>query len=234
MNHHALSLPTEPTFSSPGHRVTSQQGEARSSVTLDIQVEGSLANGAAVLHDLSTTRASFVARTQVAVPDAMIVLRIPAPQGPIEILARVEWVEPLADARQLVVARFAQIDPDADEALSAMIACLLAVTSKAPGSTAPKRIRLKLSPGPRGGAILNEIARGTLSITLPQPMVHDAWLHIVIPGLSGAEALALGARVVSQRVVWQSGRMAFQVAFAFERMRASDRVTLAALQQIFV
>ena len=56
----------------------------------------------------------------------------------------------------------------------------------------------------------------------------------VLPGLSGAEALALGARVVSQRVVWQSGRMAFQVAFAFERMRASDRVTLAALQQIFV
>lgn len=232
MNEPSLSLPTMPSVRLTGDRTEEHYGRTRANVTLDIDVEGSLANGQAILHDLSNTGAAFVTKQALAVPGAMIVLRIPAPNDVIEILARVQRVEELADGGQFMVVRFAQVDPDADDALSSMLACLLAVTRESPdpGSLAPRRLKLKLG-GERSAALLAEIARGSLSMTLPRPMVHDAWLHIEVPGPTGQPALALAARVVSQRLVGQNGIPAFQILFAFERMRASDRAALTALQQ---
>jgi c-di-GMP-binding flagellar brake protein YcgR len=79
--------------------------------------------------------------------------------------------------------------------------------------------------GPLGElrAILDDISRGGLAMTVADPLVLYEELEVTVPDTAGDQLLILRARVVHQRAVEHDGEMVYRVGLEFANLRIETR-----------
>ena len=72
-------------------------------------------------------------------------------------------------------------------------------------------------------AILEDISRGGLAMTVADPLVLYEELEVTVPDTGGEQLLILRARVVHQRAVEHDGEMVYRVGLEFANLRIETR-----------
>ncbi len=202
------------------HRV-----HARIHVATTITVASPGGNVEAQLRDLSKGGARFVAPQPVGRVGETIELFLPSLTGEdITVMAEIIRSTEGADGHTVAV-RFDAVDPAMRQPLHDLIEVLLTATGG--GQRASPRVarRMDIRYGQLGDlrAILEDISRGGLAMTVAEPLVLYEELEVTVPDTAGDQLLILRARVVHQRAVEIEGEQVYRVGLEFGQMRTETR-----------
>lgn len=208
------------------HRV-----HARIHVSTNIEVATPDGNVEAQLRDLSKGGARFVSRAPVGQVGDTIELFLPSLMGDdIAVMAQIIRVQEGADGYTVAV-RFDAVDPQMRLPLQELIEVLLTATGG--GTRAAPRVarRMDIRYGQLGElrAILEDISRGGLAMTVAEPLVLYEDLEVTVPDTAGDQLLILRARVVHQRAVEHDGETVYRVGLEFSGLRTETRRCLSEL-----
>jgi c-di-GMP-binding flagellar brake protein YcgR len=194
---------------------------ARIHVSTSIEVASPEGNIEAQLRDLSKGGARFVVPQPVGRVGETIELFLPSLGGEeITVMAEIIRAQEGADGHTVAV-RFDAVDPAMRQPLNDLIEVLLTATGG--GQRAAPRVarRMDIRYGQLGElrAILEDISRGGLAMTVAEPLVLYEELEVTVPDTAGDQLLILHARVVHQRAVEQEGATVYRVGLEFNKMR---------------
>jgi c-di-GMP-binding flagellar brake protein YcgR len=209
---------------------------ARIHVSTTIEVATSDGNIEAQLRDLSKGGARFVVPRTVGRVGDTIELFLPSLSGEeITVMAEVIRATEASDGHTYAV-RFDVVDPAMRQPLNDLIEVLLTATGG--GQRAAPRVskRMDIRYGPLGElrAILEDISRGGLAMTVAEPLVLYEELEVTVPDTGGDQLLILHARVVHQRAVEHEGETVYRVGLEFTTMRTETRRCLSDLLKTVV
>jgi c-di-GMP-binding flagellar brake protein YcgR len=198
---------------------------ARIHVSTTIEVASPDGNIEAQLRDLSKGGARFVVPRAVGRVGETIEVFLPSLGGEeITVMAEVIRAQEGPDGHTVAV-RFDAVDPQMRQPLNDLIEVLLTATGG--GHRASPRVakRMDIRYGQLGElrAILDDISRGGLAMTVADPLVLYEDLEVTVPDTGGDQLLILRARVVHQRAVEVEGEMVYRVGLEFGTMRTETR-----------
>jgi c-di-GMP-binding flagellar brake protein YcgR len=198
---------------------------ARIHVSTLITVAAIDGNVEAQLRDLSKGGARFVAAKPVGPVGSTIELFLPSLTGEdITVMAEVIRSTEGADGHTVAV-RFDAVDPAMRQPLNDLIEVLLTATGGGQRSAPRVARRMDIRYGQLGElrAILEDISRGGLAMTVADPLVLYEDLEVTVPDTAGDQLLILRARVVHQRAVEVDGEQVYRVGLEFGQMRTEAR-----------
>ncbi len=116
-----------------------------------------------------------------------------------------------------VAVRFDAVDPAMRQPLNDLIEVLLTATGGGQRSSPRVSRRMDIRYGQLGElrAILEDISRGGLAMTVADPLVLYEELEVTVPDTAGDQLLILRARVVHQRAVEVDGETVYRVGLEF-------------------
>jgi c-di-GMP-binding flagellar brake protein YcgR len=198
---------------------------ARIHVSTTIEVATPQGNVEATLRDLSKGGARFLAPRAVGLVGETIELFLPSLGGEdIAVMAEIIRSQEGTDGHTVAV-RFDAVDPPMRQPLADLIEVLLTATGG--GTRKEPRIarRMDIRFGQLGElrAILEDISRGGLAMTVAEPLALYEDLEITVPDTAGDQLLILRAKVVHQRAVDVGGEMVYRVGLEFGQMRTETR-----------
>ena len=198
---------------------------ARIHVSTTITVASPEGNIDATLRDLSKGGARFVVPTSVGRVGETIELFLPSLTGEdITVMAEVIRSTEGTDGHTVAV-RFDAVDPAMRQPLNDLIEVLLTATGGGQRSSPRVSRRMDIRYGQLGElrAILEDISRGGLAMTVADPLVLYEELEVTVPDTVGDQLLILRARVVHQRAVEIEGETVYRVGLEFGSMRTEAR-----------
>lgn len=198
---------------------------ARIHVSTTIEVASPDGNIEAQLRDLSKGGARFVVPRAVGRVGETIELFLPSLGGEeITVMAEVIRSQEGADGHTVAV-RFDAVDPQMRQPLNDLIEVLLTATGGGQRSSPRIAKRMDIRYGQLGElrAILDDISRGGLAMTVAEPLVLYEDLEVTVPDTGGDQLLILRARVVHQRAVELEGHMVYRVGLEFGTLRTETR-----------
>jgi len=202
-----------------------QRVHARIHVSTTVEVASPEGNIEAQLRDLSKGGARFVVPKPVGRVGETIELFLPSLGGEeITVMAEVIRSTEGADGHTVAV-RFDAVDPAMRQPLNDLIEVLLTATGGGQ-RTAPrisKRMDIRYGQLGELRAILEDISRGGLAMTVAEPLVLYEDLEVTVPDTGGDQLLILRARVVHQRAVDSEGQTVYRVGLEFATMRTETR-----------
>ncbi|MDB4965856.1 MAG: hypothetical protein JWN44_1545 [Myxococcales bacterium] len=202
-----------------------QRVHARIHVSTTIEVASPDGNVEAQLRDLSKGGARFVVPRAVGRVGDTLELFLPSLGGEeITVMAEVIRSVEGADGHTVAV-RFDAVDPQMREPLNDLIEVLLTATGGGQRSSPRVAKRMDIRYGQLGElrAILDDISRGGLAMTVADPLVLYEDLEVTVPDTGGDQLLILRARVVHQRAVEHEGHMVYRVGLEFGALRTETR-----------
>jgi hypothetical protein len=124
-----------------------------------------------------------------------------------------------------VAVRFDAVDPPMRQPLNDLIEVLLTATGG--GTRKEPRVarRMDIRFGQLGElrAILEDISRGGLAMTVAEPLALYEDLEITVPDTGGDQLLILRAKVVHQRAVDVGSETVYRVGLEFGQLRTETR-----------
>lgn len=198
---------------------------ARIHVSTTIEVVTAAGNVEAQLRDLSKGGARFVAPQPVGKVGQRVELFLPSLGGEsIVVTAEIIRATPGSDG-VTVAARFDEVTAEMRQPLHDLIEVLLSATGG--GQRAAPRVarRMDIRYGHLGElrAILEDISRGGLAMTVADPLVLYEELEVTVPDTSGVQLLILQARVVHQRAIAHGDETGYRVGLEFAQLRRESR-----------
>jgi c-di-GMP-binding flagellar brake protein YcgR len=202
-----------------------QRVHARIHVSTTIEVVTAQGTVEAELRDLSKGGARFVAQKTVGRIGDTVELYLPSlGDDAIVVMAEIIRAQPGGNG-QTVAVRFQEVGPEMRQPLHDLIEVLLTATGG--GLRAAPRVarRMDIRYGQLGElrAILEDISRGGLAMTVAQPLVLYEDIEVTVPDTSGEQLLILRARVVHQRALEVEGETVYRVGLEFGGMRTEAR-----------
>ncbi|MCU1280156.1 MAG: hypothetical protein JWM53_3702 [bacterium] len=198
---------------------------ARIHVSTTITVASPDGNLEATLRDLSKGGARFLAPRPVGSVGETIELFLPSLMGEdITVMAEVIRSTEGTDGCTVAV-RFDAVDPAMRQPLNDLIEVLLTATGGGQRSSPRVSKRMDIRCGQLGEqrAILEDISRGGLAMTVAEPLALYEDLEVTVPDTVGDQLLILRARVVHQRAVEVEGEQVYRVGLEFGNMRTETR-----------
>jgi c-di-GMP-binding flagellar brake protein YcgR len=199
---------------------------ARIHVSTTIEVASPQGNVEATLRDLSKGGARFLAPRAVGIVGETIELFLPSLNGEdIAVMAEIIRSQEASDGHTVAV-RFDAVDPAMRQPLSDLIEVLLTTTGGGGGrKEARVARRMDIRYGQLGElrAILEDISRGGLAMTVAEPLALYEELEVTVPDTAGDQLLILRAKVVHQRAVDVTGETVYRVGLEFAAMRTETR-----------
>jgi c-di-GMP-binding flagellar brake protein YcgR len=202
-----------------------QRVHARIHVSTTITVASPGGNIDATLRDLSKGGARFVTPRAVGRVGETIELFLPSLMGEdITVMAEIIRSTEGTDGHT-VAARFDAVDPSMRQPLNDLIEVLLTATGGGQRSSPRISRRMDIRFGQLGElrAILEDISRGGLAMTVADPLVLYEDLEVTVPDTAGDQLLILRARVVHQRAVELDGETVYRVGLEFGNLRTETR-----------
>ena len=199
---------------------------ARIHVSTVITVASPDGNVEATLCDLSKGGARFAAPRPIGRVGETIELFLPSLTGEdITVMAEIIRSTEGADGQHTVAVRFDAVDPAMRQPLNDLIEVLLTATGGGQRSSPRITMRMDIRYGQLGElrAILEDISRGGLAMTVADPLVLYEDLEVTVPDTAGDQLLILKARVVHQRAVEVDGEQVYRVGLEFGQMRTEAR-----------
>jgi c-di-GMP-binding flagellar brake protein YcgR len=212
---------------------TNQQREERRShprinVSTAVEVSGKHWQGPATLVDLSLGGACFTTPGPVGKLGETVLLSIPVTQNErIGLIA--EIVRGNKTNAYHTAVRFSLVEPRLEEKLNALLELLIAAGDGGTRRHARVARRMHLRYGSSGqmSAMLGDISRGGLSMTVSRSFELQEMIVVVIADRWGADALTLKARVVNQApLLRKGGGLGFRVGLKFEPIDPMARMAL--------
>jgi hypothetical protein len=180
-----------------------QRVHSRIHVSTNIEVcrVGSSERRTATLRDLSKGGARFVVPSSLGTAGDEIELLLPSLSGPdISVTAVIIRATP-GPGGDTIACRFDTVAPDMRQPLLDLIEVLLSTSGGAVMRSA--RVARRMDVGFQSleelRQVLDDIASGSLTMTVSAPLVLYEELDITVPDTNGDQLLILHARVVSQR-----------------------------------
>ena len=198
---------------------------ARIHVSTTITVASPEGNVDATLRDLSKGGARFVTPKPIGRVGETIELFLPSLSGEeITVMAEIIRSTEATDGCTVAV-RFDAVDPAMRQPLNDLIEVLLTATGGGQRSSPRISRRMDIRFGQLGElrAILEDISRGGLAMTVADPLVLYEDLEVTVPDTVGDQLLILRARVVHQRAVAIDGEAVYRVGLEFGNMRTEAR-----------
>lgn len=200
---------------------------ARIHVSTQIEVSSPDGMIEAELKDLSKGGARFLCSQRVGAVGDTLELFLPSIDGSeIAVMAQVIRSEP-SDGKEMVAVRFDAVEPSMAQGLADLIELLLQTSVDPRGADlarrAARRIELHFQQLPELRGILQDIARGALLMTLPEPLALYEDVEVAVPDMAGQELLILRARVAHQRKTQKDERTVYQVGLEFNDLRSEAR-----------
>jgi c-di-GMP-binding flagellar brake protein YcgR len=198
---------------------------ARIHVSTTITVASPGGNIEATLRDLSKGGARFVTPKAVGRVGETIELFLPSLSGEdITVMAEIIRSTEGTDGHTVAV-RFDAVDPSMRQPLNDLIEVLLTATGGGQRSSPRVSRRMDIRYGQLGElrAILEDISRGGLAMTVADALVLYEELEVTVPDTAGDQLLILRARVVHQRAVEHEGEMVYRVGLEFANLRIETR-----------
>jgi hypothetical protein len=190
----------------------------------------------AELRDLSAGGARFMGPTDAAQVGDTVELFLPSLDGnDIVVMAEVIRVFAAENQRAAYAVRFDVVEPMMRTALLDLMEVLLSTSSgeHRPPTRVARRIELRFGFLEELGAYLEEIAAGSLAMTVSEPLALYEAVDVTVPDLDGAELLILHARVVHQRAhTVHGGPTIYRVGLEFRDMRPEAKRLLVELLRI--
>jgi c-di-GMP-binding flagellar brake protein YcgR len=202
------------------HRV-----HARIHVSTTITVASPDGNLEATLRDLSKGGARFVTPRAIGAVGETIELYLPSLMGEdITVMAEIIRSTEASDGHTVAV-RFDAVDPAMREPLNDLIEVLLTATGGGQRTSPRVSRRMDIRYGQLGElrAILEDISRGGLAMTVADPLALYEDLEVTVPDTAGDQLLILRARVVHQRAVELDGASVYRVGLEFGKLRTETR-----------
>ena len=202
-----------------------QRVHARIHVSTTIEVASTDGTIEAQLRDLSKGGARFLTTRAVGRVGETIELFLPSLMGEsINVMAEIIRSQPGADGFTIAV-RFDAVDPHMRQPLNELIEVLLTATGGGQRTSPRISRRMDIRYGQLGElrAILEDISRGGLAMTVVEPLVLYEDLEVTVPDTAGDQLLILRARVVHQRAVEQEGATLYRVGLEFGSLRTETR-----------
>jgi len=199
---------------------------ARIHVSTTITVASPDGNIEATLRDLSKGGARFAAPRPLGGVGETIELFLPSLTGEdITVMAEIIRSTEGPDGQHTVAVRFDAVDPAMRQPLNDLMEVLLTATGGGHRSSPRVSRRMDIRFGQLGElrAILEDISRGGLAMTVADPLVLYEELEVTVPDTGGDQLLILRARVVHQRAVEVEGETVYRVGLEFGRMRTETR-----------
>jgi c-di-GMP-binding flagellar brake protein YcgR len=198
---------------------------ARIHVSTTIEVASQQGNVEATLRDLSKGGARFLAPRAVGLVGETIELFLPSLGGDdIAVMAEIIRSQEGTDGHTVAV-RFDAVDPPMRQPLNDLIEVLLTATGG--GTRKEPRVarRMDIRFGQLGElrAILEDISRGGLAMTVAEPLALYEDLEITVPDTGGDQLLILRAKVVHQRAVDVGSETVYRVGLEFGQLRTETR-----------
>ena len=198
---------------------------ARIHVSTTIEVASPQGNVEATLRDLSKGGARFLAPRAVGLVGETIELFLPSLGGDdIAVMAEIIRSQEGTDGHTVAV-RFDAVDPPMRQPLNDLIEVLLTTTGG--GARREPRVarRMDIRFGQLGElrAILEDISRGGLAMTVAEPLALYEELEITVPDTGGDQLLILRAKVVHQRAVDVGNDTVYRVGLEFGQLRTETR-----------
>ena len=198
---------------------------ARIHVSTTIEVATPQGNVDATLRDLSKGGARFLVPRPVGLVGETIELFLPSLGGDdIAVMAEIIRSQEGTEGHTVAV-RFEAVDPLMRQPLNDLIEVLLTATGG--GTRKEPRVarRMDIRYGQLGElrAILEDISRGGLAMTVAEPLVLYEELEITVPDTGGDQLLILRAKVVHQRAVDVGGETVYRVGLEFGQLRTETR-----------
>jgi c-di-GMP-binding flagellar brake protein YcgR len=198
---------------------------ARIHVSTTIEVASPQGNVEATLRDLSKGGARFLAPRPVGLVGETIELFLPSLGGDdIAVMAEIIRSQEGKDGHTVAV-RFDAVDPPMRQPLNDLIEVLLTATGG--GTRKEPRVarRMDIRFGQLGElrAILEDISRGGLAMTVAEPLALYEDLEITVPDTGGDQLLILRAKVVHQRAVDVGSETVYRVGLEFGQLRTETR-----------
>ena len=104
-----------------------------------------------------------------------------------------------------------------------------AAAASAPSPRVSRRMDIRYGNLGELRAILEDISRGGLAMTVADPLVLYEELEVTVPDTGGEQLLILRARVVHQRAVEHDGETVYRVGLEFANLRIETRRCLDGL-----
>lgn len=202
-----------------------QRVHARIHVSTSITVAATDGNVEAQLRDLSKGGARFVCARAVGRVGETIELFLPSLTGDeITVMAEIIRSTEGGDGHTVAV-RFDAVDPAMRQPLNDLIEVLLTATGGGQRSSPRVARRMDIRYGQLGElrAILEDISRGGLAMTVADALVLYEDIEVTVPDTAGDQLLILRARVVHQRAVEIDGEQVYRVGLEFGQMRTEAR-----------
>jgi c-di-GMP-binding flagellar brake protein YcgR len=202
-----------------------QRVHARIHVSTTVEVAAADGNLEAQLRDLSKGGARFVAPKPVGRIGDTIELYLPSLGGDeITVMAEIIRAQDGPEGHTVAV-RFDAVDPEMRQPLNDLIEVLLTATGGGQRSAPRVARRMDIRYGQLGElrAILEDMSRGGLSMTVAQPLVLYEDLEVTVPDTGGDQLLIVRARVVHQRAMEVDGESVYRVGLEFSQMRTETR-----------
>jgi c-di-GMP-binding flagellar brake protein YcgR len=198
---------------------------ARIHVSTTITIASPGGNIEATLRDVSKGGARFVTPKPVGRVGETIELFLPSLMGEdITVMAEVIRSTEGADGHTVAV-RFDAVDPAMRQPLNDLIEVLLTATGGGQRSSPRISRRMDIRFGQLGElrAILEDISRGGLAMTVAAPLVLYEDLEVTVPDTIGEQLLIVRARVVHQRAIEVDGETVYRVGLEFSNLRTETR-----------
>jgi c-di-GMP-binding flagellar brake protein YcgR len=198
---------------------------ARIHVSTTITVASPGGNIEATLRDVSKGGARFVTPMPVGRVGETIELFLPSLMGEdITVMAEVIRSTEGPDGHTVAV-RFDAVDPAMRQPLNDLIEVLLTATGGGQRSSPRISRRMDIRFGQLGElrAILEDISRGGLAMTVAAPLVLYEDLEVTVPDTIGEQLLIVRARVVHQRAIEVDGETVYRVGLEFSNLRTETR-----------
>ncbi len=207
--------------------MSDEENRVHARIHVSTSIEVATADGPvdAQLRDLSKGGARFVAPRAVGRVGDTIELFLPSLTGQdITVMAQVIRATEGSDGHTVAV-RFDAVDPKMRQPLQELIEVLLTATGGGQRSAPRVARRMDIRFGQLGElrAILEDISRGGLAMTVAEPLVLYEELEVTVPDTAGDGLLLLRARVIHQRAVEADGEKVYRVGLEFGALRTETR-----------
>jgi c-di-GMP-binding flagellar brake protein YcgR len=204
---------------------------ARIHVATSIAVATSEGRIEAELRDLSKGGARFLTPQPVGAVGKTLQLFLPSLHGvEIAVTANIIRAQP-SQGGVMVAVRFDEVAPEMQQPLHDLIEVLLTTTGGGQRQSPRVARRMDIRFGPLGElrAILEDISKGGLAMTVADPLVLYEELEVTVPDTAGEQLIILRARVVHQRAIEEEGVTTYRVGLEFSPMRTETRRCLEGL-----
>ena len=201
------------------------------------------------LADLSQAAARIIVARSVGNPGDAVMLALPGADKPVSVAAEILRVAPYR-AGQVVVLRFVPASVEQARELRAAVVHVLDGDSlggdsgeganedsgeaKQARGGSPLRIRVACADLSELGAVVENISRGGLSMTVSDQAAIGEDVKVVIPDVAGEDLITVPGKVVREQKLSAQDNAGYRLGIAFESLRSERQRCLEAFLEYLI